>query len=103
MSKFLLTGVLFLVLASFLRYSPTVSTSAPKPKGQQKETIIFPISEQIKLARLEKHLSSKDLANKVGLSKLNLERIEKGTVTPTREVLFKIEQALNTQFTLDGY
>ena len=103
MSKFALTGVLLLILAGFLHYSPTSNSFDSENGGNNKETLLFPISEQIKLARLEKHVSQKDLADRVGLSKMNIEKIEKGQVVPTRDILFKLEKELSVSFTLDGY
>ena len=103
MSKFALTGVLLLILAGFLHYSPASNNNFSENGKSDKETLLFPISEQIKLARLEKHVSQKDLADRVGLSKMNIEKIEKGQVVPTRDILFKLEKELNVSFTLDGY
>ena len=104
MSKFLLTGVLLVLLASFLHYSPTSPSSTTETKTPQRsEMILFHISEQVKLARLERHISQKDLANKVGLTKLDIEKIEAGKVVPTRDLLVKIEQALDASLTMQGY
>ena len=103
MSKFALTGVLLLILAGFLHYSPSPALQNVENSNNGVETLLFPISEQIKLARMEKHFSQNDLADRVGLSKSNIEKIEKGQVVPTRDILFKIEKELNVTFTLDGY
>jgi ribosome-binding protein aMBF1 (putative translation factor) len=103
MSKFLLTGVLLVLLASFLHYSPTSPSNTEDKTPQRSEMMLFHISEQVKLARLERHIGQKDLANKVGLTKLDIEKIEAGDVVPTRELLFKIEQALNTSLKMEGY
>jgi ribosome-binding protein aMBF1 (putative translation factor) len=103
MSKFLLTGVLLVLLASFLHYGPTSPSSAETRTPQRSEMILFHISEQVKLARLERHISQKDLANKVGLTKLDIEKIEAGKVVPTRDLLVKIEQALDASLTMQGY
>jgi ribosome-binding protein aMBF1 (putative translation factor) len=102
MSKFLLTGVLLVLLASFLHY-PTSSTNKEDRTPQRNEVMMVHISEQVKLARLERRLSQKDLANRVGLTKLDVEKIEAGQVVPTRDLLFKIEQALNTSLTMENY
>ena len=103
MSKFALTGVLLIILAGFLHYNPVSGSKKLEKSPYDKETLLFPISEQIKLARLENHVSQKDLADRVGLSKMNIEKIEKGQVVPTRDILFKLEKELNVSFTLDGY
>lgn len=102
MSKFALTGVLLCILVGFFHYSPT-SNPANVSVKTEKESLRFPISEQIKLARVEKHITSQELAKRVGLSEMNLEKIEKGQVVPTRDILFKIENELKVSFTLDGY
>ena len=103
MSKFLLTGILLVLLASFLHYSPTSPSNTDDRKPQRNEMMLFHISEQVKLARLEQHITQKDLANKVGLTKLDIEKIEGGQVVPTRDLLIKIERALNTSLTMEGY
>jgi ribosome-binding protein aMBF1 (putative translation factor) len=103
MSKFLLTGVLLVLLASFLHYSPTSPSTAEDRTPQPNEIMLFPISEQVKLARLEKRMSQKELANKVGLTRLDVEKIEGGEVVPTRDLMFKIEKALNTSLSMDNY
>jgi ribosome-binding protein aMBF1 (putative translation factor) len=103
MSKFLLTGVLLVLLASFLHYSPASPSSEDDQTPQRNEITLFHISEQVKLARLEKHISQKELANKVGLTRLDIEKIEGGQVVPTRDIMYKIEQALNTSLTMDSY
>jgi ribosome-binding protein aMBF1 (putative translation factor) len=103
MSKFLLTGVLLVLLASFLHYSPASSPESDDRTPQRGEMMLFHISEQVKLARMERHMSQKDLANKVGLTRLDVEKIEGGQVVPTRDLLTKIEQALNTSLTMETY
>ena len=60
MSKFVFTGSLLVLLASFLNY-PTTSQDDTKTE-MQKQVIVFPISEQIKIARIEKHISQKELS-----------------------------------------
>jgi ribosome-binding protein aMBF1 (putative translation factor) len=103
MSKFALTGVLLLILAGFLHYSPSSNSFDNENGKNNKETLLFPISEQIKLARLENHVSQKDLADRIGLTKMNIEKIEKGQIVPTRDILFKLEKELNVTFSMDGY
>lgn len=102
MSKFLLTGVLLVLLASFLHY-PSSSANKEDRTPQGSEIMLVHISEQIKLARLERRLSQKDLAKSVGLTKLDVEKIEAGQVVPTRDLMFKIERALNTSLTMGNY
>ena len=102
MSKFICTACLLVLLASFLNYPPQKHESNPSSK-QQESSIIFPISEQIKIARLEKQISQKELAMRVGLTKMNIERIEKGQLVPANEVLEKLEKELNVQLNLNGY
>jgi ribosome-binding protein aMBF1 (putative translation factor) len=101
MSKFIFTGCLLLLLASFLNY-PAQSVST-KSNAAQESRVIFPISEQIKLARMEKQITAKELANRVGLTKMSVEKIEKGQLVPTHEILEKLEVELGTQFNLNGY
>lgn len=101
MSKFIFTGGLLLLLASFLNY-PTTPKNSTTTKVQQ-DFVIFPISEQIKIARIEKHLSQKDLAEHVGMTKMSIERIEKGQLVPTQEMLNKLEKELGVELELSGY
>ena len=101
MSKFIFTACLLVLLASFLNYPP--QTNEPKPDSLRESSIIFPISEQIKIARLEKQISQKELATRVGLTKMNIERIEKGQLVPANDVLDKLERELSVQLNLNGY
>ncbi len=101
MSKFIFTACLLVLLASFLNYPPQKNESKPNPK--QESSIIFPISEQIKIARLEKQITQKELATRVGLTKMNIERIEKGQLVPANDVLEKLEKELSVQLNLNGY
>ena len=105
MSKFALTGVLLCILVGFFHYNPKVKSTEPTAEVSTKsetESLFFPISEQIKLARLERHLSQKDLGDRVGLSKANMEKIEKGQVVPTHDMLYKLQNELKVKFTLEG-
>ncbi len=102
MSKFIFTGCLLVLLASFLNYP----ASTPNPETSQTsytETIIFPISEQIKIAREEKHLTTKALAERVNISKTTLERLEKGQIVPNQAVLSKLEKELGVRLENKGY
>lgn len=101
MSKFFLTAFMLILLASFMQYPS--GTEQKKDKEQNFEaTTIFPLSEQIKLARYEKRLTQKELSDRIGLSQLNLERIEKGKVLPTEDILNKLESELDTHFNLQS-
>lgn len=101
MSKFIFTACLLVLLASFLNYP--VQSKEAKSKPNPETTVIFPISEQIKLARLEKQISQKELAVRVGLTKMNIERIEKGQVIPADQTLLKLEKELGVALNLNGY
>jgi ribosome-binding protein aMBF1 (putative translation factor) len=101
MSKFIFTGGLLLLLASFLNYPPTPQNDTTIEIS--KNFVIFPISEQIKVARLEKHFTPKDLAENTGLTKMTIDRIEKGQLIPTQEMLIKLEKALGVGLELSGY
>ena len=98
MSKFIFTGSLLVLLASFLNY-PTTSQDDTKTE-MQKQVIVFPISEQIKIARIEKHISQKELSDHVGMTKMSIERIEKGQLVPTQEMLNKLEKELGVNLEL---
>ena len=102
MSKFLLTGVLLVLLASFLHYSPASSpSSTPTNVPQRSEMMLYNVGERIQLTREQRRISQKDLANKVGLTKLDIDKIENGKAVPTAELLAKIEEVLNTSLSMN--
>ena len=99
MSKFIFTGGLLLLLASFLNY-PTKPQNSTNTTEVQKDYIVFPVGQQIKTARMDKRLSQKDLAEHVGMTKMTIERLEKGQLVPTQEMLAKLERELNVPLDL---
>lgn len=101
MSKFLLTGVLLVLLASFLHYSPASTSNATTSVPQRSEMMLYNVGERIQLTREQRRISQKELANKVGLTKFDVDKIEKGRVVPTAELLVKIEQVLNTSLSMN--
>jgi ribosome-binding protein aMBF1 (putative translation factor) len=101
MSKFIFTGGLLLLLASFLNYPTTPKNNTTTEI--QKDFVIFPISEQIKIARIEKHFTQKELAEQTHLTKMTIERIEKGQLVPTQEMLNNLEKELGVELNLSGY
>jgi ribosome-binding protein aMBF1 (putative translation factor) len=102
MSKFIFTGCLLVLLASFLNY-PATNINPETTESYYKETIIFPISEQIKIAREEKRMTTKSLAERVNISKTTLERLEKGQIVPNEVVLTKLEKELGVRLENKGY
>jgi ribosome-binding protein aMBF1 (putative translation factor) len=101
MSKFLLTGAMLVLLASFLHYSPSTNKTITQPAHQ--EMTIYPIGEQIKIARLEKKISQKDLAEYLNCSRLTIERIESGHIMPKKNTLEKLNEVLGTKLVMGGY
>ena len=101
MSKFLLTGVLLVLLASFLHYTPASPSSTPTSVPQRSEMMLYNVGERIQLTREQRRISQKDLANKVGLNKLDIDKIENGKAVPTAELLAKIEEVLNTSLSMN--
>jgi ribosome-binding protein aMBF1 (putative translation factor) len=101
MSKFLLTGAMLVLLASFLHYSPASNEAITQTA--KVEVTSFPVSEQVKIARMERKMSQKDLAREMGWSRLTVEQVESGQVTPTKDSLKKLEAVLKTKFTATGY
>jgi ribosome-binding protein aMBF1 (putative translation factor) len=99
MSKFIFTGGLLLLLASFLDY-PTKSQNITSTTDEPKDYIVFPISKQIESARKDKRLSQKDLAEHVGMTKMTIERLEKGQLVPTQEMLDKLKKELGVSLDL---
>jgi ribosome-binding protein aMBF1 (putative translation factor) len=101
MSKFIFTGGLLLLLAGFLNYptKPQYNTTASEIEDQM-AYIVFPISKQIESARKDKRLSQKDLAEHVGMTRMTIERLEKGQLVPTKEMIAKLEKELNVSLSL---
>ncbi len=103
MTKFYLTGLLLLLLAGFLHF-PNNSTDNDGVVIQRNSSgTVLPLGEQIRIARLEKKISQKDLADQVGLAKMNIEKIEKGFAIPQKDAIQKMEKVLNVQLKLDSY
>jgi ribosome-binding protein aMBF1 (putative translation factor) len=102
MSKFLLTGCLLVLLASFLNY-PTESANLKQVKSGIQGRIIFPLNEQVKVARLEKRLTTKELSTKAGIPKMNIELIEKGQIIPSHAVVKKLEMVLQAKLNMNSY
>jgi len=108
MTKFLLAGLLLVLLSGFLHFPSSSSTdshpSVSKPEGISADrATALPLGEQIRFARLEKKISQKELADQVGLTKLNIEKIEKGLVYPQRDVMLRMQQVLEKEFSTEGY
>ena len=101
MSKFLLTGVLLVLLASFLHYSPASTSNTTTSVPQRSEMMLYNVGERIQLTREQRRISQKELANKVGLTKFDIDKIENGRVVPTAELLVKIEEVLNTSLSMN--
>ncbi len=62
------------------------------------------ISERIKKLRIENNLTQSDLAEKVGLTYVQIGRYEKGKSSPSSDILQKLAVALNTSsdFLMNG-
>ncbi len=63
------------------------------------------ISERIKKLRIENNLTQSDLAEKVGLTYVQIGRYEKGKSSPSSDILQKLAVALNTSsdFLMNGH
>lgn len=55
----------------------------------------YGVISQLITARLKKHMSQKDIAEKLGTKQSAIARFESGSVNPSLELLQKIAQALN--------
>lgn len=60
------------------------------------------IGQQIKEARMNIGVSQEELASAIGLSKENLQTIEKGVAVPTRDIIVEIEETLGIEIILDS-
>lgn len=52
-------------------------------------------------ARLEQHMTQKELAQKTGIRQSNISRIESGSTSPTVETLARIAAGLGKQLKID--
>lgn len=101
MQKFILTALFFMLLVSFLDY-PTSLDKLDRAR-QNEADYIAPIGFQIQQARIQKHVTQATLSKASGLEIKQLVNIENGNVMPTKEILISIQQALDTEFLMDGY
>lgn len=60
------------------------------------------IGAQIRTARLHRDMSTTSLATAAGLTPLQLEKVERGYVVPTRDILLHIQLALDVELVLDA-
>ena len=63
----------------------------------EEDVILKKIGKRIRAKRLERNLSQQDLADKCGIEKANLSRIESGQVNLKVLTLRRIAQALRTR------
>lgn len=54
----------------------------------------YEMIEQIIAARNEKHMSQRELAQRIGTSKSNISRLESGNYNPSLDMLTKVASAL---------
>ena len=98
MTKLVSLGLLTLMIVGFIQgLSPNTGLVEVKSSKEFYDFQIIPLSEQIKLARLEKNISQQELAEKTRLTKYNIEAIELGEAVPSGDVLRRFESALNTK------
>jgi DNA-binding XRE family transcriptional regulator len=57
----------------------------------------YKIIEEIIMARQEKHLTQKELAELIGTKQSNISRLESGNYNPTLDLLNKIAQAVGKE------
>ena len=98
MTKLLSLGLLTLMIVGFIQgLSPLSNKIEVKTSRESYNSQTIPLSEQIKLARLENGMSQQELAEKTQLTKYNIEAIEKGEAVPTGEILRRFEKSLDTK------
>jgi ribosome-binding protein aMBF1 (putative translation factor) len=67
-------------------------------KGELEE--LPTLGDQLRHARQAQNLTWTDLSDKTGLSESIIEKIERNMVTPTRDLLAKIEEVIGTELIL---
>lgn len=76
-------------------------TTTVKPVAIAERPEYVGIGKQIQIARLEKQLTQEDLAKALHLTMSQINNIEKGNVIPVKELIFNIEETLETTFSMD--
>jgi ribosome-binding protein aMBF1 (putative translation factor) len=100
MSKFFVTGALLTIMGSFILFPKTEGSDEKKPKPN---TVITPLKDQIHFKREERSMTVAQLAQATSSTTVMIEKIEKGETIPSRELIVKMQEALKTDFILDGY
>jgi len=96
-------------LTLYLEEAKDPKWEVPKPKNRKSKNYYWITPDEkvavplmIRKARLEKKLSQKDLAKRMGLSFQQIQKLETpGKSNPTIKTLVKISKALNTRLELD--
>lgn len=83
-------GMIFQTQTTHVR--PVVATERPE---------YINIGKQIQIARMEKQLTQEELAQELHLSTQQIRNIENGSSVPVKEVVFAIEETLETTFSMD--
>jgi ribosome-binding protein aMBF1 (putative translation factor) len=95
MSKFLFVVFMVMLLVSFLKNPESVAGSvADSANTYQSKKAVFPIGEQIKIARLQSHIKLGELSRKTGIPRYNLEQIEKNQILPSSDIVQNLEAEL---------
>jgi ribosome-binding protein aMBF1 (putative translation factor) len=93
----LVSGVI--TMAGTFIYQPTTIVDDDVPST----IVIHPesykqIGNQIRIARLSKQISREALATALDLEEEKLQAIEEGRITPIKDIVFKVEEILETTF-----
>jgi ribosome-binding protein aMBF1 (putative translation factor) len=90
-------AVLLAACLAFGIYTTTGSTDANTSRANTQVSVNRSFAEQVHLARLKKGLTTKQLADKIGLSLASLEQVERGQLLPNDEVVSSLENVLGTR------
>jgi ribosome-binding protein aMBF1 (putative translation factor) len=88
-------------LAGSIVYQPYTKTEVRASLRTQTNELKT-IGKQIRIAREAKRISRTALAQAVGIDSNALRNIETGQALPVKELVYKIEEVLNTTFMMDS-
>jgi ribosome-binding protein aMBF1 (putative translation factor) len=97
--------LLLLVCAGFILFGSLSNSGvvANDAINLKKDEYVSPVGEQIRKARISHRMTQEELAPLIGISVIELKSIEGNRATPTKEVLFKAQDILHSEFLLDQY
>jgi ribosome-binding protein aMBF1 (putative translation factor) len=104
MVKYLITLFVMCIVSTLLYQQPACNAKNAKPiiaPQNVQRTPFAKLGKEIRAARLENNWSESDFANRIEISEEELNRIETGKKTPSKEKLYQIEEVLEKTFEME--